>query len=55
MSYIYVMVSIGGSLNEVKSKETEACIQTETVMSVVRSYSLRVYEVVLFIVEALVK
>jgi hypothetical protein len=38
------MLSIRGSLSEVKGKETEACIQTETVMSVVRSYSIRVYE-----------
>jgi len=51
--YIYLMLSFRGSLNEVKSKETEYCIQAETVMSVVRSYSSRVYEEV-FILEALV-
>jgi len=54
MSYICLVLSFRGSLNEVKSKETAACIQTEIVMSVVRCYSSRVYEAV-FILEALMK
>jgi hypothetical protein len=48
------MLSIRGSLNEVKNKEPEACIQTETLMSFVLSYSIRVYEAVI-LVDALVK
>jgi hypothetical protein len=47
MSYIYLMPSIRGSLNEVKSKETETCIRTETVMSFFFLRLLTVHHVVI--------